>query len=134
MSVSKENVSKICNLSTILQRTRIAGTGFDRTPSSSVEHVHLDPILKRFRRTVDDPEPYERTSQGFQIVQEELHSYLWTINKSPMVLLLGEKNVTSFPSQRIAVRIPGLKRKPKLWLMLYTSDRGVERMIFLQIF
>ena len=108
---------------------------FEKFPASEGQIFTSDRIWRRFRRTVDDPKPYDRTSRELQLIHEEFHRFLWTVNKSPVVLLLGEKNVTSFPNETtncIAVRIPGPKlytKKATLWLMLNEDDGIIERII-----
>ena len=108
---------------------------FEKFPLSSGKFFTSDRIWRRFRRTVHDPKPYEKTSHEFQAVQEELHDFLWAENRSPVVLILGERNVTSFPKTRkncIGITIPGPKmyrQSPKLWLLLNPADSSIERLV-----
>ena len=118
---------------------RMHSTTIREIPPFAHKIFTSDRIWRRFQRTKDDPKPYERTSPEFQAVHKEFIDFLWEENQSPVELLLGHDNVTSFPSpivttkkKIVAVTMPGpklYKRKPTLWLIFNTANKSIERIV-----
>lgn len=104
---------------------------FEKFPDSSDIIFTSHRIWRRFYRTVDNSRLYERTSAEFKAVQEELLTFRWTENTSPVVLMLGELNVTTFPKSRngmISIQMPGprmYQKRPKSWLVIDSVDISI---------
>lgn len=108
---------------------------FARSPGFGTRIFTSDLFWRRFNRTKENPKPYLQTSREWQAIQQEWNDFLWEENEFPVVLLIGELNITRFPKGRknlVSVRIPGpsiYKESPRLWLMLDESQTSIQRIV-----